>query len=145
MDHLSIDLADLAGYSMGGAIATSLLTRFPDRFRRVIIAGVGDSVLGADWGIPRVSPRGRTRVSGRDFVVLSAMRNAQRARIDVEKLALVMCPVLILVGSGDRVAGATSRLAVTIRGAKTVRVPGTHFSAVAQPAFRKAIVAFLSS
>lgn len=145
MDHLSIDVADLVGYSMGGAIATSLLTRCPARLRRVVIAGVGDSVLGAGWGIPRGSPRGRTRISGRDFAVTSAIRNAERVAIDVEKLIGAMCPVLILVGSGDRVAGSPSRLAVSIRGSKMVRVPGTHFSAVAHPTFRQAIVEFLSS
>jgi pimeloyl-ACP methyl ester carboxylesterase len=143
MDHLNIELADVVGYSMGGAIAVSLLTRYARRFRRVIVAGAGDSVLGADAGIPRVIPR--RRVSGDAFAALAAMRNAERAPIDVENLAEVTCPVLILNGSGDRVAGAARRLAAAIQGARVVRVPGNHFSAVAHPAFRNAIVEFLSA
>jgi pimeloyl-ACP methyl ester carboxylesterase len=141
---LNIDVADLAGYSMGGAIASSLLARCPERFRRVIIAGAGDSVLGADAGIPRRIPR-RGRTSGRDFAALAAMRTADRAPIDVGKLSEVTCPVLILVGRDDRIAGTASRLAAAIPGARIVRVPGNHFSAVAHPAFREAMVEFLSS
>ncbi len=144
MDHLRLDGANLAGYSMGGAIAASLLTRCPDRFRRVILAGIGDAVFGADGGIPRVIPRGRARLSGQAFAALAAMRNAERAPIEVRKLSEASCPVLILVGSADRVAGSHRRLTAALRGAKIVRVPGNHFSAVGNPAFRRAMVDFLS-
>jgi pimeloyl-ACP methyl ester carboxylesterase len=144
MDHLEIDIADLAGYSMGGAIAASLLARRPERFRRVIIAGAGDGVLGADAGIPRRVPR-RGRISGRDLAALGAIRNAERAPIDAAKLAEVTCPVLILAGRDDRIAGAARRLAAAIPGAAVIRVPGDHFSAVGHPAFRKAMVEFLSA
>jgi pimeloyl-ACP methyl ester carboxylesterase len=144
MDHLRIDVADLAGYSMGGAIAASLLARRPERLRRVIIAGAGDSVLGVDAGIPRRIPM-RGRISGSGFAALAAIRNAERAPIHADKLAEVTCPVMILVGSGDRVAGAARRLAAAIPRATIVRVPGNHFSAVAHPAFRQAMIEFLSS
>src|SRR5437773_12345851 len=43
MDHLQIQQADLIGYSMGGFIAASLLTRQPERFHTVILSGVGDA------------------------------------------------------------------------------------------------------
>jgi pimeloyl-ACP methyl ester carboxylesterase len=145
MDHLRIEQADLLGYSMGGAIVASLLARRPDRFRRVIIAGAGDAVLGADAGVPRVVPRARGRASGRELAALTALRNAERAGISVAQLAGVTCPVMILVGSADRVAGASHRLAAAIPGARVVKVPGNHFSAVGHPAFRRAIVDFLSS
>jgi pimeloyl-ACP methyl ester carboxylesterase len=144
MDHLGIEVADLAGYSMGGAIAVSLLARRPERFRRVIIAGAGDGVLGEDAGIPRRIPA-RGRISGSGFAALAAIRSAERAPIDQGKLAEVRCPVMILIGSGDRVAGAGRRLAAAIPGATIVRVPGNHFSAVGHPAFRRAIVEFLSA
>jgi pimeloyl-ACP methyl ester carboxylesterase len=144
MDHLGIDVADLVGYSMGGAIAASLLVHRPERFRRVVIAGAGDGVLGADAGIPRrIPPRGR--ISGRDFAALAAIRTAERAPIDASRLEGVTSPVLILIGRDDRIAGGARRLAAAISGSKVVRVPGNHFSAVGQPAFREAIVQFLSS
>jgi len=144
MDHLGIDVADVAGYSMGGAIVTSLVARRPERFRRVIIAGSGDAVFGPDAGIPRRIPQVR-RMSGEQFAALAALRSAERASIDVDNLAATTCAVLILVGSADRVAGTARRLLATIRDAKLVRVPGNHFSVIARPEFRRAMVEFLSS
>ncbi len=41
MDHLKISQAHLAGYSLGGRIATVLLTEHPKRFRTVTIGGAG--------------------------------------------------------------------------------------------------------
>jgi pimeloyl-ACP methyl ester carboxylesterase len=129
---------------MGGAIVASLLSRCPERFRRVIIAGTGDAVLGPDAGIPRRVPRGG-RMSGRDLAALAALRNAGRAAVAVDQLSRVTCPVLILSGTADRFAGSARRLAAAIPGAKVVRVPGNHFSAVGLPAFRQAMINFLSS
>jgi pimeloyl-ACP methyl ester carboxylesterase len=162
MDHLGIDVSDLVGYSMGGVIAASLLARRPERFRRVVIAGVGDWVLraGNDTGRPRGSrgrrsgpPRGMirrwllqgmARRSGNDPDALAAMRRAERAGLDVQKLADVHCPVLILVGRHDRGAGSPDQLAAAIPGAQLVMVPGGHVTAVVDPAFKRAIVDFLT-
>jgi pimeloyl-ACP methyl ester carboxylesterase len=159
MDHLDIDVADLAGYSMGGAIAASLLARRPERFRRVIIAGVGDWVLNMDSGTRRpnrrrVGPVGAAlrswlmqRVaqrSGNDPEALAAFRAAVRSSIDKEKLAAARCPVLILVGRDDRGARPADKLAAAIPGAQIKTVPGNHLSAVINPEFRRAIVAFLT-
>jgi pimeloyl-ACP methyl ester carboxylesterase len=144
MDHLHLDVADLIGYSMGGAIAASLLARRAGRFRRVVIAGAGDSIFGEDAGIPRRVPRAG-RQSGRDVAALAALRAAERTPIDVAALSGVTCSVLILNGSADRIAGPATRLQAAIPGALVKRVPGTHFSAVAHPAFHEAVVEFLSS
>ena len=162
MDHLDIDVADLVGYSMGGVIVVSLLARRPERFRRVVIAGVGDWVLraGTDTG-PLIRSRRRrsgrlrgmirkwllqrvARYSGNDPHALAAMRRAERAGLDVEKLAGVRCPVLILVGREDRGAGSPDKLAAAIPGAQVVIVPGSHITTVVDPAFKRAIVDFLT-
>ena len=45
LDHLHIDKADLAGYSMGGFLSTTLLVNRPERWRSVIISGMGDVLL----------------------------------------------------------------------------------------------------
>ncbi len=162
MDHLDIDVADLVGYSMGGAIAASLLARRPERFRRVVIAGVGDWVLragndpgrlGASRG-PRDGPLREmierwllqrvARRLGNDPDALTAMRRAERGGLDVQKLADVRCPVLILVGREDRLVGSTDKLAAAIPGAQVLVVPGSHITAVVDPAFKRAIVDFLA-
>jgi pimeloyl-ACP methyl ester carboxylesterase len=51
MDHLGIAKADLMGYSMGGIISSALMTTYPERFRSVILSGVGDVVVRG--GVPR--------------------------------------------------------------------------------------------
>jgi pimeloyl-ACP methyl ester carboxylesterase len=162
MDHLGVETADLVGYSMGGMIATSLLARRPERFRRVIIAGVGDWVLhaGADEAARRADEprrigsvrtaigrwlmRGIARRMGNDPDSLAAIAKASRTPLDVAKLAHVTSPVLLLVGRSDRAAGTPSRLATAIPGARIEKVPGSHITAVIDPAFRRAIVEFLT-
>ncbi len=44
MDQLGIGRALLMGYSMGGRIATGLLARHPERWRAVVLGGVGDGM-----------------------------------------------------------------------------------------------------
>jgi pimeloyl-ACP methyl ester carboxylesterase len=41
MDAAGLERVDLMGYSMGGAMAVTLLARFPERFKSVIIGGAG--------------------------------------------------------------------------------------------------------
>ncbi|HEY7801925.1 MAG TPA: alpha/beta hydrolase [Dehalococcoidia bacterium] len=165
MDHLHIDVADLMGYSMGGGIAASLLVRHPERFRSVILAGVGDGiVLG-------VRPRARseaianamqapagTRVedetarnfrtfaerSGNDLEALAAIQRARRGGNGPSRIGEVTLPVMVLIGEHDTLVGSGDKLAAAIPGAKLVKVPGDHLTAVGQPQFRQAIVDFLA-
>jgi pimeloyl-ACP methyl ester carboxylesterase len=160
MDHLGIGTADLAGYSMGGMIAASLLVRRPERFGRVIIAGVGDWLLragdlrgigpqsrggGVRAAIGRRVMRGITKRMGNDPDALAAIARVPRGPIDAAKLAHVSNPVLLLVGRSDRSAGMPARLAAAISGARIEKVPGSHITAVVDPAFRRAIVEFLTA
>ncbi|MDH6522018.1 pimeloyl-ACP methyl ester carboxylesterase [Streptomyces sp. SAI-135] len=39
LDALGLDVADLLGYSLGGIVAQVVAQRFPDRIRRIILAG----------------------------------------------------------------------------------------------------------
>jgi pimeloyl-ACP methyl ester carboxylesterase len=164
LDHLGIDKADLAGYSMGGYLATTLLVNRPERWRSVIIAGMGDVLLkgnlpstqfdsiAAAMDAPDAAsikdPRGRAfrqfaEASGNDLGALGAMHKTRRAGFDPTKLAAVAIPVLVLIGSNDNPESAKN-LAAAIRGAKFVEVPGDHLGAVATPEFRQAIVNWLS-
>lgn len=165
MDHLDISVADLMGYSMGGFIASGLMVRRPGRFRSVILAGVGDAIIG---GMRRRSdaiaaameaddPRAATdetargfRIfaerSGNDLKALAAMQRTDRRTAEgatAESLAHVTLPVMIVLGEGDTLVGSGDRLAATIPGARYVRVPGDHLTAVAAKEYRNAVVSFL--
>jgi pimeloyl-ACP methyl ester carboxylesterase len=166
MDHLHIPQADLMGYSMGGGIATSLLVRFPERFRKVILSGIGDGTLSGGPARSRSeaiaqaleAPAG-TRIedptargfrvfaerSGNDLGALAAMQRSTRGGgYDPAKLAETKNHVMVLVGEGDTLVGSADRLAATIPGAKYVKVPGDHLTAFDGDAFREAVIDFLA-
>ena len=46
MDHLSLERADLMGYSMGGMLSSYLLVHHPARFSSVVLAGIGGGAIG---------------------------------------------------------------------------------------------------
>ena len=164
MDHLGVDKADLVGYSMGGMLSASLLVRHPERFRTVTLAGVGDRmVLGMrtrDWSeamahaMDARSAREATTDTARDFRMmaealgndlkaLAAMQRAQRGGYDPARLRDVKLPVMVLLGESDLLVGPADELAAAIPGAKLVKVPGNHLTAVVAPELKRAIVHFL--
>lgn len=164
LDHLGIEKADLAGYSMGGFLATSLLINHPKRWRSVIISGMGEVLLqgnlpsaqfdsiAAAMDAPDAASikdlrqrafRKFAEVSGNDLGALAAMHRTKRAGFDAAKLAAVVIPVMVLIGSDDNPESA-KKLAAAIPGAKFVEVPGDHLGAVSTPEFRQAIVNWLT-
>jgi pimeloyl-ACP methyl ester carboxylesterase len=165
MDHLGIERADLAGYSMGGGISASLLVNHPERFRSVILAGVGAGVINRE-GLGRERSESIARAltaddggrsenetargfrvfaeqSGNDLEALAAIQRSDRRAFDPVRLHKTQLPVLVLIGEDDALVGSAEPLAETIPGARLVKVPGDHLSAVGQPEFRAAIVHFL--
>jgi pimeloyl-ACP methyl ester carboxylesterase len=168
MDHLGIARADLIGYSMGGFISSGLMTTYPERFNSVILAGVGDGILTRNSGawsergaaIARAmeSPDGGAaenetargfRIfaerSGNDLAALAAMqRSPDRHAFDASKLGETKLPVMVLIGEGDTLVGSGDKLAAAIPGAKLVKVPGDHLTAVGAPELKRAILDFLA-
>jgi len=165
IDHLGLDAVDLVGYSMGGFIAASLLVRHPERLRSVVLAGVGDAILAG--GLPRgrsqqiadaldAAPgtRAEDKVArgfrvfaertGNDLQALAASQRGRGGGYDAAKLRDVRLPVLVLLGEDDALVAPADGLAAAIPGARLVRVPGDHLTAVGSPRFREAIVDFLA-
>ena len=164
MDHLGVARADLAGYSMGGFVSATLLVLHPERFRSVILAGVGDGLLGG-WSAARGEAIARAlesadganaedptargfrlfaEASGNDLAALAAIQRAFRGSFEPARLSDVTLPVMVLIGEGDTLAGPAGKLAAAIPGAKHVLIPGDHLTAVGQPQFPRAICDFLA-
>jgi pimeloyl-ACP methyl ester carboxylesterase len=165
MDHLGIEKADLCGYSMGGFLSASLLTRRLERFNSVILSGVGDILVTGSFPRERTDAIARAlesiegakdnevgrqfrvfaEASGNDLAALAAMQRAGRSGFEGSKLSEVKLPVMVLVGEGDTLIVSADRLAGAIPGARYVKVPGDHLTAVGTKEFRQAIVDFLGS
>jgi pimeloyl-ACP methyl ester carboxylesterase len=164
MDAAGIERADLMGYSMGGFISASLLVDRPGRFDRVILSGVGDALVtggrgrrggeaiataleaGTRSGITDARARAFrafAEQNGNDMAALAAIQRSTRP-FDGAKLAGVRNPVMVLIGEGDALVGSADALAAAIPGAKLVKVPGDHLTAVLKPEFRQAVLSFLA-
>lgn len=167
MDLLGVRSAGLIGYSMGGYIASGLMVSHPQRFRCVILAGVGDALLnrtgvalseranaiaramesptgGADHDETARGFRIFAERTGNDLAALAAMQRApRRGGFDASGLASTKLPVMVLIGEADTLVGSGDRLAAAIPGATLVKVPGDHLTAVITPELKRAVIDFL--
>lgn len=163
LDTLQIERARLVGYSMGAMIASQLLLEHADRFERVVLGGVGGTMLeprGDSEAIARAleadDPKGITDERGRGFRAfadqsrndrhaLAACMRRPRTPLDPAALAHVSLPVLVVAGALDELVGDPARLAAVIPGAKSIVIPGRdHLSAVGDRRTKDAVLAFLS-
>ncbi len=131
------------------------------RVRLLEVAGMADSVAAGSAGpmMRALAPPGepppaadslraafRDVWRANDFAALAAVLRAPPFQpIDLESLAGDSIPTLVVVGQRDPVKPLALRLARDLGGADTVIIPGaTHLSAVADPAFARAVLDFLA-
>lgn len=162
LDHLGEPGVDLMGYSMGGMVALVAAGLWPERFDRVIAAGVGerlldkgkdskavvDALLTDDLSSIR-SPGARlfrtfADQNGQDRQALAACFEAVRADYPVDVLSRITRPVLIVAGEADDQAGPAAALAARIPGAQSFTVPKRdHMKTVGDRAYKDAVLKFL--
>ncbi len=162
LDHLGIRQADVIGYSMGARIAAFLVLAHPERVRRVVFSGLGEGMI---TGIGRSEPiaaamRARSPEdvqdagargfrefadkTGSDREALAACITAARQVITPEELAKIPVPVLVAVGSDDRIGGGAAALAALIPGAEAFVIEGRdHMKAVGDRTHKTAVLEFL--
>jgi pimeloyl-ACP methyl ester carboxylesterase len=163
LDHLGAEQADVVGYSMGAMTAARWVATEP-RARSVVLAGVGGSATPPRAGGPD-SPlvaaletedassvrdpvlRGFRIFAARTGADRRALAALERGRANRSPLRLdaIGVPALVLAGSRDSLIRPPEALAARLPRARLERVPGDHLTAVAQPAFREAIVSFLAA
>lgn len=163
IDHLSLGLTDVMGYSMGARISAFLALNSPDRVRRVVFGGLGyGMVTGVGDPEPIASALEAERLqdvsdrtgrafrafadqTGSDRLALAACMRSSRQKIEEEDVARIACPALVAVGTKDDIAGSPQRLADLMPNAKVLDIPGRdHMVAVGDKAYKQGVLEFLA-
>ncbi len=163
MDHLSIERADVMGYSMGARISAFLGLAAPERVRSLIFGGLGGNMVRPMAGTGPIAhaleapsiddvtnPTARTfrafaEQTGSDLKALAACIRSSRDPISREDVARLACPVLVAVGSRDVIAGPAEDLAKLIPGAEALVLEDRdHMKAVGDRRFKQGVSEFLA-
>ncbi len=159
----------LMGYSMGGYISLSLLLKHPERFTKVVIAGVGASYLDLSAAEAAVAdPRRRSMIAdallvddpstitngtakdfrafadqaGKDRLALAACMRGNRDVFTHDELGAAKRPVLVVCGENDLLTGRPDPLAAALHG-RAVTVPKRdHMTAVGDKVYKQAVLDF---
>jgi pimeloyl-ACP methyl ester carboxylesterase len=163
LDHLSIERADVMGYSMGARIAAVLAVNHPLRVRSLVLGGLGFRLVegvGLSETIAEAlkarsladvrDPTGRmfrsfAEQTKSDLQALAACMRGSRQTLSREQVASIRVPVLVAVGTNDKVAGSAQKLAALIPGARALDIPNRdHMPAVGDKVFKAGVLGFLN-
>ena len=151
---------DAIGFSLGAKTLLKVVAAHPDRFRSLIVAGVGANLFrsadmsavvdavrnGDDGGNPGLGYfSGLAQLPGNDREALAACMANGGGRVGAEELAAVGCPVLVVLGEHDFVAPA-DQLVEALPDARVVTLPRTdHARTPKSFEFIDAALAFLAA
>ena len=151
---------DAIGFSLGARTVLLAAATAPERFRKVVLSGIGASLFRNDDSMLKVAdaleagdpdePMARyfldhARRSGTDPVGLARLLRECCPEVTAEHLSRLTMPVLVVIGERD-VAGPGEPLAEALPNAKCVTLPGVdHFSTPKQYGFLDAALEFLDA
>ncbi len=163
LDHLKIERADAMGYSMGARIAAFLALNHPARVRCAVFGGLGfrlvegfalSEKIAVALEAPSLAdvhdPTGRlfrsfAEQTNSHLPALAACIRGSRQTLSREQVAAIKVPVLVAVGTEDKVAGSAQKLAALIPGARALDIPNRdHMLAVGDKVFKAAVIEFLN-
>jgi pimeloyl-ACP methyl ester carboxylesterase len=163
LDHLNIQVTAVMGYSMGARIAAFLTLQNPERVSRVVFAGLAERLVTGVPGSDEIAAGLEAEcltdiedIGARSFrifaeqtksdrLALAACIRSTRVKIKAEALSGIGCPVLVVAGDQDEVAGRVEPLVALIPGARGVNLPGrNHMNAVGDKDYKAAVLAFLA-
>lgn len=134
LDQFPEEPVDAIGFSMGARLLLTIAAAHPERFNRLVVAGVGeslfrfdpsrrDAILAAVGGhLDEEDPAARfffdlAGAPDVDRESLVAMMKSERPRLDKETLSSISCPVLVVLGDQD-FAGPADQLMEALPNAK---------------------------
>jgi pimeloyl-ACP methyl ester carboxylesterase len=153
-------VTDAVGFSLGGQLLMRVAARVPQRFRRIVVGGVGDNIFSASTGEAAavaiesgsVEDPGHealgafarfAQAPGNDPAALAACMRRPSEPITEEELAGVKVPVLVVLGDRD-FAGPADRLMAALPDARLVTLTGAdHFGTPKDFRFIDAAVQYL--
>jgi pimeloyl-ACP methyl ester carboxylesterase len=164
LSHLNIAQADVMGYSMGARIAAYLTIANPAQVRRAVFAGLAANMIAGVAGAEEIAqaleapaitdaPEGQPRnfrifaeQTRSDRKALAACMRSSRQKITPAELSAISCPVLVVAGELDDIAGPTEPLIAAIPGAVGLTLSGrNHMNAVGDRTYKQAVLEFLSA
>jgi pimeloyl-ACP methyl ester carboxylesterase len=163
LDHLGLARADVMGYSMGARNTAFLARAHGERVRSAILGGVGIQLvkggelpgsIAAALEAPSVGdvtdPQARMfRVfadqTKSDRLALAACIRGSRQSLSPSDAARITVPMLIAVGTKDKIAGSPHELAALVPGARAIDIPNRdHMLSVGDRVFKEAVLRFLA-
>ena len=163
LDHLDLARVDIMGYSMGARIAAFFASAYRARLRRAVFGGLGIHLVDG-VGLPESiaealeapslaevrDPVGRmfrafAEQTKSDLRALAACILGSRQTLTREEVAEIRVPVLVAVGTKDKLARSARDLAALLPAGRAFEIPGRdHMLAVGDKAFKSAVLAFLA-
>jgi pimeloyl-ACP methyl ester carboxylesterase len=162
LDHLGIARADMMGYSMGARITAFFALAHPDHARSAVLGGLGIHLIRSVGLNPAIADafeaksrndvrdaeghlfRSFAEQTKSDLRALAACIRGSRQSLSREQAAAIRAPVLIAVGTKDKVAGSAHELAAVIPGAQALDIPDRdHMLAVGDKVFKQGVLDFL--
>jgi len=149
---------------MGAMLAIRLVMLHPERVRRAVVAGLGanyfrehqqwrdriaEAMLAEDSTQVEDGTARKFRLfagqKGKDRLALAACMRASRHMYRPAELKQSKRPVLVVAGEKDAIAGSPFPLAEAFADGRAVVVPDRdHMTAVGDPGYKRAVLAFLS-
>ncbi len=164
-DQLGETTTDIAGFSMGAAIALQFAMLHPNRVRRLVLGGIGDKILPTippppepAWiaealraphspeHAPPIARRFRDFAirGGNDLNALAAMMSGPGWPGRVDTIAPVQAPTLVILAEHDEFMPHTEGLRVMLPEARFVTIPDTtHIGLSQDPRFLQSALDFL--
>jgi len=151
---------DAVGFSLGAQLLLRVASSSPERFRRLVVAGVGENVFvrpdpepaakAIETGLPAEGDHQATRAfvrfataPGNDPAALAACMRRPSLPLTDEELARVAVPVLVVLGDRDFV-GPADRLLKALPDARLTSLTGAdHFGTPKDFRFVDAALGFL--